>query len=62
MLFRAPVCINTDDSALMSTTIRNEHRVVKEAAVNYFGVGVNKAEDWIDRIRQKGVEVFEENH
>ncbi|WP_146491451.1 antiviral RADAR system adenosine deaminase RdrB [Vibrio sp. T20] len=57
-----PVCINTDDSALMPTTIRNEHRVVKEAAVNYFGVGVNKAEDWIDRIRQKGVEVFEENH
>lgn len=56
------VCINTDDSALMPTTIRNEHRVVKEAAVNYFGVGVNKAEDWIDRIRQKGVEVFEENH
>ncbi|MDP2589618.1 MULTISPECIES: antiviral RADAR system adenosine deaminase RdrB [Vibrio] len=57
-----PVCINTDDSALMPTTIRNEHRVVKEAAVNYFGIGVNKAEDWIDRIRQKGVEVFEENH
>ncbi|HAS6258452.1 TPA: hypothetical protein RQK60_004317 [Vibrio vulnificus] len=57
-----PVCINTDDSALMPTTIRNEHRVIKEAAVNHFGVGVNKAEDWIDRIRQKGVEVFEENH
>ena len=57
-----PVCINTDDSALMPTTIRNEHRVVKEAAINHFGVGVNKAEDWIDRIRQKGVEVFEENH
>lgn len=57
-----PVCINTDDSALMPTTIRNEHRVVKEAAVNHFCVGVNKAEDWIDRIRQKGVEVFEENH
>ncbi len=57
-----PVCINSDDSALMPTTIRNEHRVVKEAAINHFGVGVNKAEDWIDRIRQKGVEVFEENH
>ncbi|MEZ8758631.1 antiviral RADAR system adenosine deaminase RdrB [Vibrio splendidus] len=57
-----PVCINTDDSALMPTTIRNEHRVVKEAAIDHFGVGVNKAEDWIDRIRQKGVEVFEENH
>lgn len=57
-----PVCINTDDSALMPTTIRNEHRVVKEAAINHFGVGVNKAEDWIDRIRQKGVEVFEDNH
>lgn len=57
-----PVCINTDDSALMPTTIRNEHRIVKEAAINHFGVGVNKAEDWIDRVRKKGVEVFEENH
>lgn len=57
-----PVCINTDDSALMPTTIRNEHRILKEAAINHFGVGVNKAEDWIDRIRQKGVEVFNENH
>lgn len=54
--------LNTDDSALMPTSIQNEHRVLQRAAVEHFGVGANKAEDWINRIRQKGVEVFEENH
>lgn len=56
------VCVNTDDSALMPTSIQNEHRVLQRAAVEHFGVGANKAEYWINRIRQKGVEVFEENH
>ena len=56
------VCVNTDDSALMPTSIQNEHRLLQRAAVEHFCVGVNKADDWIDRIRQKGVEVFEENH
>ena len=57
-----PVCINTDDGALMPTTIRNEYWAIKEAAIHHFGVGVNKAEDWIDRIRKKGVDVFDSNH
>lgn len=56
------VCINTDDAALMPTTIQNEHRVLQKAAVEHFNVGVNKAEDWIERVRRKGVEIFKANH
>lgn len=56
------VCINTDDAALMPTTIQNEHRVLQKTAVEHFHVGVNKAEDWIERVRRKGVEIFKANH
>ena len=56
------VCINTDDAALMPTTIQNEHRVLQKSAVEHFNVGVNKAEDWIERVRRKGVEIFKANH
>lgn len=55
-------CVNTDDAALMPTTIQNEHRVLQYEAVNHFGVGALTAEDWINRIREKGVEVFKTNH
>jgi len=57
-----PVCVNTDDSALMPTTIANEHRILKETAINHYEVGACLAEEWIDRIRQKGVDVFLDNH
>ncbi|KZN67530.1 antiviral RADAR system adenosine deaminase RdrB [Pseudoalteromonas luteoviolacea] len=56
------VCVNTDDAALMPTTIQNEHRVLQKAAVDHHGVGVNKAEDWIERMRRKGLEIFTSNH
>ncbi|CAM4241325.1 antiviral RADAR system adenosine deaminase RdrB [Pseudoalteromonas byunsanensis] len=56
------VCVNTDDSALMPTTIQNEHRILQQAAIEYYEVGVNKAEIWIERIRKKGIDVFQSNH
>ncbi|MED5514797.1 MAG: antiviral RADAR system adenosine deaminase RdrB [Pseudomonadota bacterium] len=56
------VCVNTDDAALMPTTIQNEHRVLQKAAIEHFNVGINKAEDWIERVRKKGVEIFKANH
>jgi hypothetical protein len=57
-----PVCINTDDSAIMPTTIANEHRVLKNAAIKHFCVGTNMAELWIERIQRLGVDLFEHNH
>ena len=56
------VCVNTDDAALMPTTIENEHRVLKKMAISHFEVGANKAEDWIDKVRQRGVDIFKRNH
>lgn len=56
------VCINTDDSGLMPTTIDNEHRVIKLAAINHYNVGACIADEWIARIKQKGVDIFQNNH
>ena len=48
----ANVCINTDDSAIMPTTIQNEHRVIRNAVVNYFDLNANTADEWIKKIQQ----------
>lgn len=56
------VCINTDDAGLMPTTLENEHRVIKECAINSFGVSDHDASQWIDSIRRTGVELFHSNH
>ncbi|ACZ76762.1 conserved hypothetical protein [Dickeya parazeae Ech586] len=56
------VCINTDDSALMPTTIANEHRLMRETAVQFFGIGTWMADLWINTLREKGVEIFKRNH
>ena len=56
------MCINTDDVALMPTTIRNEHRILQQTAVEHFNVSAKSANDWIDTIRRKGVDIFKDNH
>lgn len=56
------VCINTDDSALMPTTIANEHRVMRETAIQCYSIGTWMADLWIDSIRKKGVDIFQANH
>nr|WP_216606432.1 antiviral RADAR system adenosine deaminase RdrB [Vibrio splendidus] len=56
------VCINTDDSALMPTTIANEHRIIREVATKYFNVGSYVSDMWIEKIQKDGVSVFQRNH
>ncbi|MDH0054410.1 hypothetical protein ACVWWU_004102 [Pantoea sp. PA1] len=56
------VCINTDDSALMPTTIANEHRIIRETAVQFYGVGTWMADLWIKAIMSKGIDVFRSNN
>lgn len=56
------VCINTDDSGLMPTTIDNEHRVIKLTSVKYYNINNCMADEWISRIRKKGVNIFINNH
>lgn len=56
------VCVNTDDSALMPTTIANEHRIIRETAIQCYGIGTLMADVWINSIRQTGVDIFKTNH
>lgn len=56
------VCLNTDDCALMPTTIANEHRLMRETAIHNYGIGSWMADIWIDMIRNKGISVFQRNH
>lgn len=56
------VCLNTDDSALMPTTIANEHRLIRECCIQHYGIGSWMADLWIDAIRQKGMMIFQANH
>jgi len=56
------VCVNTDDAGLFPTTIVNEHRVLKEAAIRHFNTCREEAETWIDRVRIIGLEEFNRNH
>ncbi|XPV77514.1 MAG: hypothetical protein ACNI27_06280 [Desulfovibrio sp.] len=55
-------CLNTDDAGVIPTTIINEHRIIKEVAINQFGICAESAEVWINRIRQIGMEAFSQNH
>ncbi len=56
------VCVNTDDAGLMPTTIENEHRILKETAIKEHDVSAFAADQWIDTIRQTGVDIFKSNH
>ncbi len=55
------VCINTDDAGLFPTTIANEHRVIKEAAIKNLSICSEEADIWINRIREIGVQEFKKN-
>lgn len=56
------VCLNTDDPAIMPTTILTEHHLMKEAAVRHYGVSRTMAAKWIDGIRSNGVDLFRRAH
>lgn len=56
-----PVTINTDDPGLIPTTLRMEHHLMHEAALDH-GHALEVADIWIERIRQQGVENFDRAH
>lgn len=63
-LRRGPVavCLSTDDPAIMPTTILAEHHLMREAAIRAHGVSRAAAQDWINRVRITGVELFRRTH
>lgn len=56
------VCLNTDDAGLMPTTIENEHKVMRDTAIKQYNISSEVAEQWIDRIRQIGMDIFHTSH
>lgn len=55
------VLINTDDPGIMPTTLRTEFELMREAAID-LGYSRTVAEDWLERLRQFGVDQFHRNH
>ncbi|WP_176714242.1 hypothetical protein [Gilliamella sp. wkB7] len=45
----------------MPTTIANEHDVMMRTTIKHFDIGQCQAEEWIERIRQKGVDIYDSN-
>jgi len=55
------VCINSDDPSLFVTTLQNEFRLLKSCAIEDYHCSDKDAQDWIDEIREYGVQIFREN-
>ena len=56
-----PVTINTDDPGMIPTTLRMEHHLMHEGALDR-GYTEKEADDWIERLRQSGIALFDQAH
>lgn len=59
---RVRVCVNTDDPGVFPTDIVAEHYLLGEAAKQRFGLSQSETEDWQERLRLTGLEVFQHHH
>lgn len=59
---RLKVCVNTDDPAIMPTTLRNEFDLLERTAYKVHSDSKEKIERWSDDIRKFGVEIFDFDH
>jgi hypothetical protein len=56
-----PVTINTDDPGMIPTTLRMEHHLMHEAAIDR-GYTEQEADAWIEKLRQLGLKLFDAAH
>jgi hypothetical protein len=56
-----PVAINIDDPGMMPTTLRMEHHLMHEAAIDR-GYTAQEADDWIEKLRRYGLDLFNVAH
>ena len=59
---RMKVCVNTDDPAIMPTTLRNEFDLIERMAKGEHSDNQEHIEKWSDNIRKLGVEIFDYDH
>lgn len=55
------VVINTDDPGMIPTTLRMEHHLMHEAAIDR-GYTEQEADAWIEKLRQCGLDLFDTAH
>lgn len=58
---RIKVCVNTDDPAIMPTTLRNEFSLLEFHAKNHCASS-DKIENWVEELRQIGLDIFDFDH
>lgn len=59
---RMKVCVNTDDPAIMPTTLRNEFDLLERTAFGIHSKSKEKIENWCENIRKLGIEIFDYDH
>ncbi|MEK6658236.1 MAG: hypothetical protein AABY36_00980, partial [Campylobacterota bacterium] len=59
---RMKVCVNTDDPAIMPTTLRNEFELIERNALASHSSSQEKIEQWSENIRKIGIEIFDYDH
>ena len=58
---RMKVCVNTDDPAIMPTTLRNEFDLI-ETHARHHSESQEAIEKWSEDLRQIGIEIFDYDH
>lgn len=59
---RMKVCVNTDDPAIMPTTLRNEFDLIERTAFGKHSKSKENIEKWSEKIRKLGIEIFDFDH
>lgn len=59
---RMKVCVNTDDPAIMPTTLRNEFDLLERTAFGVHSKSKENIENWSENIRKLGIEIFDYDH
>lgn len=59
---RMKVCVNTDDPAIMPTTLRNEFDLLERIALKNHSENIEHIEKWSEKIRKLGMEIFDYDH
>jgi len=59
---RMKVCVNTDDPAIMPTTLRNEFELIERIAFKNHSDNLEEIKEWSEKIRELGVKIFDYDH
>lgn len=59
---RLNVCVNTDDPAIMPTTLRNEFDLLERTALGVHSKSKENIKSWSEKVRKFGLEVFDYDH